>query len=294
MSAPLDAAVPPATPLATPHAHATDPASAAFSAPGAAPALPPPPAPVDVPPRIATPATAAASAAARVVDRGSGRRHAVALTFDAGADAGFAAAILDTLREHGVHVSFGLTGVWAEQQPELVRRIAREGHVLINHSYDHGSFTGASTGRGPLSRTARWEQLDRTAQVLRELTGDDATPYFRPPYGDWDASVNSDVGARGYPHNVMWTVDSLGWRGLAATDIAQRCLAAASPSAIYIFHVGSQSQDAAALPRIIDGLRARLRARDRRRATRRVTGARGRRQPPRILRTRPVHSGGLA
>ncbi len=259
LPAPLDAQAPPPPPPATTpgHAHATDPAPAGFSAAVAAPAFPAPTARADLPPRAATQAALANTAPARVVDRGAGRRRAVALTFDAGADAGFAPAILDTLREHDVRASFGLTGVWAEQQPELVRRIAREGHLLINHSYDHGSFTGASTARGPLTRAARWEQLDRTARVLRELTGQDATPYFRPPYGDYDASVNADVGARGYAYNVMWTVDSLGWRGLSAADIAQRCLAAASPGAIYIFHVGSQSQDAGALPAIIDGLRAR-------------------------------------
>jgi peptidoglycan/xylan/chitin deacetylase (PgdA/CDA1 family) len=193
--------------------------------------------------------------AARVVDRGSGRRRAVALTFDAGADLGFTSAILDTLRARGVRASFGLTGAWAEQHPELVRRIASDGHVLINHSYDHSSFTGASTQRGPLPREGRWAQLDRTARVLRDLTGQDVAPYFRPPYGDWDASVNGDVAARGYTVNVMWTVDSRGWQGLAAREIERRCVGAAAPGAIYIFHVGSQSQDAAALGGIIDGLR---------------------------------------
>lgn len=192
-----------------------------------------------------------------MVDRGPGHRRSAALTFDAGADAGFAATILDTLRERGVRASFGLTGVWSEQHPELVRRMAREGHALINHSYDHSSFTGTSTRRGALSQAARWEQLEATARVLRELTGQDATLYFRPPYGDWDASVNRDVAARGYAFNVMWTVDSFGWRGLPAAEIERRCLAAATPGAIYIFHVGSQSQDGAALAGIIDGLRER-------------------------------------
>lgn len=92
---------------------------------------------------------------------------------------------------------------------------------------------------------------------MRTIAGATTKPYFRPPYGDYDASVNADVGARGYQYNVMWTVDSLGWNGLSASAIRQRCLAGAQPGAVYIFHVGSASQDANALSSVIDGLRAR-------------------------------------
>jgi hypothetical protein len=69
--------------------------------------------------------------------------------------------------------------------------------------------------------------------------------------------VNQDVAARGYAYNVMWTVDSRGWLGIPAASITQRCLDLAEPGAIYIFHVGSQSQDGPALQSIIDGLRAK-------------------------------------
>jgi len=53
----------------------------------------------------------------------------------------------------------------------------------------------------------------------------------------------------------MWTLDSRGWLGWSAPAIAQRCLEQAVPGAIYVFHVGSQSQDGPALQAIIDGLR---------------------------------------
>ena len=91
--------------------------------------------------------------------------------------------------------------------------------------------------------------------AIEELTGLSTRPYFRPPYGDYDASVNADLYARGYTYNVLWTVDSLGWDGLPAADITRRCLDRAEPGAIFVFHVGSASQDAAALQPIIDGLR---------------------------------------
>lgn len=196
------------------------------------------------------------SGSAELVRSGSTERRAVALTFDAGADAGFTSQVLDILKANGITASFGITGRWAEQNPDLLRRIVREGHHLINHSYDHSSFTGLSTGEPPLTQAQRWQQLDRTEEVLRSIAGVEAKPYFRPPYGDYDDSVNSDLSARGYRYNVLWSVDSQGWNGLSADEIVERCLRLAQAGAIYIFHVGSASQDAMALQRIIDGLRA--------------------------------------
>src|SRR6266536_185302 len=134
--------------------------------------------------------------------------------------------------------------------------VIREGHHLINHTYDHASMTGATTKTAPLTREQRWEELDRTEAIVMQLTGATTKPYFRPPYGAYDASVNEDVGARGYAYNVLWTVDSRGWMGWSAGAIIQRCLEQAEPGAIYVFHVGSGSQDGPALQAIIDGLRA--------------------------------------
>jgi peptidoglycan/xylan/chitin deacetylase (PgdA/CDA1 family) len=101
----------------------------------------------------------------------------------------------------------------------------------------------------------RLDQLARTDAVLTRVTGHSTQPWFRPPYGDYDASVNRDVAAAGYRYNVLWTVDSLGWQGLSPAAISARCLQRAEPGAIYLFHVGAASQDAAALPAIIAGLR---------------------------------------
>ena len=193
---------------------------------------------------------------ARVVARGDPSRRVVALTFDAGADAGFTRQILDTLRREGVRASFSVTGLWAEQNRDLLLAIAADGHLLLNHSYDHASFTGASTGTPPLTPGQRALELSRTETTVYHLTQRSTRPYFRPPYGDIDESVRRDAAAAGYGTIVMWTVDSLGWNHATADEIVARCLAQAEPGAIYVMHVGSESQDAAALPRVIDGLRA--------------------------------------
>lgn len=218
------------------------PAAIATATESVEPAPPPLPTPVPGP--------------ARVVYRGNATRRMVALTFDAGSDPGFTSQILDTLRAAGVRASFSVTGKWVEENRDLALAIASQGHRLINHSYDHASFTGLSTSSAPLNAAARSLELSRTETTVYHLTGRTTRPYFRPPYGDIDAGVQRDVGADGYDTIVMWTVDTLGWNGASADAIVQRVLGNAEPGAIYVLHVGSASQDAVALPRIIDGLRA--------------------------------------
>jgi peptidoglycan/xylan/chitin deacetylase (PgdA/CDA1 family) len=191
-----------------------------------------------------------------VVWTGESSGPVVALTFDAGSDAGNTANILDQLASRGIVATFALTGEWVEQNPDLARRIVAEGHVVMNHSYDHPSFTGVSSDDVVLTTESRWDQLDRAEQAIRSITGATSLPYFRPPFGDQDASVARDAGARGYRFLVMWTVDSLGWKGLSPSDVVTRCLSLAEPGAIMMFHVGSASTDAAALPDIIEGLSA--------------------------------------
>ncbi len=185
------------------------------------------------------------------------RRKIVALTFDAGSDRGYAAQILNTLKAYDVKASFGVTGKWAQANPDLIRRMVNEGHTVFNHTYSHGSLTGHSTSTGPLTYAQRASEIQRTERIIKEISGRSPRPFFRPPYGDYDRSVLVDLRTLGYKLNLMWTVDSLGWKGLSKQAIVQRVLEGAQPGAIYLFHVGSQSQDAAALPQIIQGLRAR-------------------------------------
>ncbi|MFN8632952.1 MAG: polysaccharide deacetylase family protein [Chloroflexota bacterium] len=191
------------------------------------------------------------------VDRGPAECNRVALTFDAGSDRGYAELILDILRENKIHAGFGMTGTWATDNPDVIRRIGDEGHEFINHTWDHPSFTGTSFRTTALGPTERRDQLERTDDLIRALSGKTSRPFFRPPFGDLNDGVLKDVADAGYDYTIMWTVDSFGWNKLPAAGIVERCLSRAEPGAIYIFHVGSASEDALALGPILDGLRAR-------------------------------------
>jgi peptidoglycan/xylan/chitin deacetylase (PgdA/CDA1 family) len=181
----------------------------------------------------------------------------VALTFDAGADRGYAEDILDTLAAEEVPATFGMTGQWALTSPDLVERMAAEGHMVINHTFDHRSFTGLSDRLGGLSATRRQEEVQQADQIIAPLIGHTTCPWYRLPYGDGDPRVVSQMAEIGYTQQVGWTVDTFGWRGARTQDIIARALRLAGPNAVYVMHVGVQSRDALALPTIIDELRAR-------------------------------------
>ena len=182
----------------------------------------------------------------------SGRKE-IALTFDLGSDRGYTEQILDFLKEKGIKASFGITGRWAEENPDLVQRIVDEGHMLINHTYSHSSFTGDSTGQPPLTAEERIEEIEDTDRIIFDLTGYQMKPYFRLTYGDGatDPQVMQDIYATGYYLVIMWTCDSNGWNQWTAAEIIQHC-GQEQPGGIILMHVGSDGTDQDALPGLVE------------------------------------------
>ncbi len=209
---------------------------------------PPPPACPETEPVVTT------AAPPPIPARIDGPAGVVALTFDAGADRGYAEDILDTLSESGIPATFGMTGRWAMANPELVQRMAADGHMVINHTFDHRSFTGLSDHLGGLSADWRRYELLQADDIIAPLIGHTTCPWYRLPYGDGDRGVVGDVREAGYNQQVGWTIDTLGWRGSPVQNIVSRSLQLAAPNAVYVMHVGIQSRDGPALPSIIEGL----------------------------------------
>jgi len=190
-----------------------------------------------------------------VITRGNTSRKQIALTFDAGSDLGYTQQIIETLEGYGITASFGLTGDWMNAYPDYAAWIAADGHQLLNHTLKHPSYTGVSAGSGPLSPAKRLAQIAANESILSSVCGRGSKPYWRPPYGDYDAGVLRDVGALGYSRTVMWTVDSMGWNGDSTDQIYNRVINAAGNGAIVLMHVGGASQDANALESVINRLR---------------------------------------
>jgi peptidoglycan/xylan/chitin deacetylase (PgdA/CDA1 family) len=196
------------------------------------------------------------SGMSQIIEGGTNGRLEVALTFDAGADTGYAPQILDYLRDEGIKATFGMTGQWAELNPDLVQRMVNEGHQLINHTWDHGSLTGANTGMPPMTPEQVWEQLSSTENLVQNLTGYEMRPYFRPPYGDYDATTLGYLYENGYYLTIWWTCDSHGWAGWGSQEIIDYCTTNLAEDEILLLHVGAAAAgDFEALPGLIQFFR---------------------------------------
>lgn len=194
-----------------------------------------------------------------VYSRGESGRKEVAFTFDAGEGPGHVTEILDILDSYGVKGSFGITGEWAEANPDLLRRIVDDGHMVINHTYDHASWTGESMGTAPLTHEQQLDEVSRTEQIILNLTGYDTKPFFRFPYNDYDKSNLETLKEAGYDYTLFWTCDTLAWNGTTAAEIEQMCSPDdpehGGPGAVILMHV-VQDQDLAALPALIGAYQA--------------------------------------
>jgi len=194
-----------------------------------------------------------------IIERGPSGRQEVALTFDAGEGPGYTEEILDLLAQHDIRASFGITGQWAEQNPELVRRMVDEGHMIINHTYDHSSWTGASPGGPGLDDAARRSQLRQTEEIIRDIAGYEVKPYFRFTYADYDDASLVLLKEEGYDYAFFWTCDTMAWMGTSPEEIVSMCdpgdPEAGGPGAVILMHV-AQEGDWEALPGIIDAYKA--------------------------------------
>lgn len=183
-------------------------------------------------------------------------KRVVALTFDGGAGAQGAASILATLAHAGVTATFFFTGDFVSANPATVRAAAAAGHVIGDHTVTHPHATS-------LSSAALTSQVTAAAARITAATGRSPKPWFRFPYGEYDARTLRVVNDLGYGA-IGWTIDTRGYLGRAAgtaADIPGRVRAALRPGAIVLMHVGANpddhtTYDADALAAVIATVRA--------------------------------------
>jgi peptidoglycan/xylan/chitin deacetylase (PgdA/CDA1 family) len=219
----------------------------------------------------AVPAASAGTGQAQQVAQGLGgrvwdaipaRAKVVALTFDAGGNADGVDRILRTLRSEHVAASFFFTGNFAKAYPAKARDMAAAGRAG-DHSVSHPHFV-----TDHLTDAQMRQQVLGAQQTIKEVTGADPAPWFRFPYGEYNAHTVAVVNSAGFVP-VGWTVDTLGWEGtsggITVTSIVNRVLASLRPGEIVLMHCGSggvgpndtSTLDADALPAVISALKER-------------------------------------
>jgi peptidoglycan-N-acetylglucosamine deacetylase len=184
-----------------------------------------------------------------------GDEPVVSITFDDGPNPQATPRILDVLRRAGVSATFFVLGRHVERWPELVRRMAVEGHQLGNHGYFHRKLH---------RRTPAYVRDDITRGTEMIVRASGVRPrHFRAPHGfrsPWVTPIAASLGQR----TVGWSLGVWDSAMPGAEAIAMRSIEGMHAGSILLLHdgdgydpLGDRSQTAEALPRIIEGLRGR-------------------------------------
>ncbi|MET8827879.1 polysaccharide deacetylase family protein [Streptomyces sp. NPDC004610] len=171
----------------------------------------------------------------------------VALTFDAGPSE-HSTKLLDILKEKQVPATFFLLGKrHIDTYPELVRRMADEGHEVASHTWTHRILTR-------LEPDQIREELTRTNDEIERLTGR-APTLMRPPQGRTNETVHRICAELGLSE-VLWTVTAKDYQTTDSALIQQRVLAQTERDGIILLH-DIYDGTVPAVPGIIDALKER-------------------------------------
>ncbi len=126
------------------------------------------------------------------------------LTFDAGYENGYTEKILDVLKKHEVPAAFFLVSHYIKNNPELVKRMYSEGHIVANHTASHPDMSKITDSDGLKS------ELEPVETLYKEITGQDMPKFYRPPQGKFNESNLAAAKALGYT-TVFWSLAYVDW-----------------------------------------------------------------------------------
>ncbi len=178
------------------------------------------------------------------------RPKMVYLSVDDGPNPPYTAQVLDLLAQYHADATFFVVGRQAELYPDLVQRMAAEGHTVGNHTFTHRGLRG-------LPRDVFNTEVLKTQAALWPL----GARCLRPPFGSRDALTPRYAAALGYSV-VMWTIDPKDFTRPGAERIASFVLQRVRPGSIVLLHDGShtgsgdRSQTVTALATILRTLTA--------------------------------------
>jgi cellulose synthase/poly-beta-1,6-N-acetylglucosamine synthase-like glycosyltransferase/peptidoglycan/xylan/chitin deacetylase (PgdA/CDA1 family)/spore germination protein YaaH len=197
-----------------------------------------------------------------VIQRAGTLPHKIALTFDDGPDPEWTPQILDILKAKHVPATFFIIGEHAEMSPKLVQREVAEGHDVGNHTFTHPNLGDTPPGIVAL-------ELNATQRLFEALTGRSMRLFRAPYFGDAEPTTADELvpiqiaQKMGYL-SVGLHIDPDDWQRPGTDQIVNNVLNQIATTntdrkgQVVLLHDagGERSQTVAALPRIIDGLRA--------------------------------------
>ena len=156
------------------------------------------------------------------------------LTFDEGYENGYTGQILDTLKAKGVQATFFVTYPYVQKNPDLVRRMIDEGHVVGNHTWNHPSLP-------TLSLEEMRDEIMKLHNYVESNFGYSMS-ILRPPMGEFSPQSLAMTQALGYK-TALWSFAYADWdpdKQMGPEAALQKITAAAHPGAVYLLHAVSR------------------------------------------------------
>ncbi len=133
---------------------------------------------------------------------GNKEKKYVYLTFDEGYEAGYTPKLLEVLKQNEVKAAFFITAHYLNTQPELVKQMIEEGHIVGNHTVNHKSMPDIS------NEQIQKEVMDLHAAIYQKFNYE--MKYLRPPKGEFSQRTISYTNTLGYK-TVMWSLAYDDW-----------------------------------------------------------------------------------
>lgn len=135
---------------------------------------------------------------------GNTKEKELYLTFDEGYENGYTNDILDILKKHNVKAAFFVVKPYLKSNPDIIKRMADEGHLVCNHSAHHPSMA-------KITDFEKFKkELSEVEDLYKEITGKDMPKYFRPPMGRYSELSLHYTKELGYK-SIFWSLAYYDW-----------------------------------------------------------------------------------
>lgn len=135
---------------------------------------------------------------------GNEEEKKVYLTFDAGYEAGYMPQILEALKKNNVHATFFVVSTFLKSDPELVKEIIANGHIIGNHTTTHPNMSKMSTMEDFKA------EIEPVEELYKEITGEDMKKFYRPPQGVYSVENLEMAKELGYK-TIFWSLAYVDW-----------------------------------------------------------------------------------
>jgi len=159
------------------------------------------------------------------------------LTFDAGYEIDLTAGILDTLKKHEVPATFFLVGNVIRDEPELIKRMVAEGHIVGNHTMKHPDMSKIS------SLESFKKELEAVEDLYKQVVGEEMPKYYRPPKGTYSETNLKHAQELGYK-TIFWSVAYADWnekKQPSKEEAFGKLLPRVHPGAVILLHNTSKT-----------------------------------------------------